>query len=449
MSEDGRRTTRTPTTPTRSDVGSRDGSADCRRRRRGHATRDPSVARRSARALPRAGLGRGVPRRALGAAAARRRARRAGPASTTCSPRPTSSSSSARAALRSPAFRLVKAGEQLDCRLLRGGHPVAAAPVHRRPRTRARSPRNSRRAPRSSSRALHHTGPRSPRSAASSRHELGHPAQANAYYTPRDVAGASRCTTTRTTSSSSRSRARSAGSCTSPLLELPLKDQRYSAGARRARRARPRRRSCAPATRSTCRAAGCTRRDVDDRLAAPDRRDERLHLARRAARPRSRDVRGRDRVSAVGSAGRRGAATTSSSGSRAARARRRRPAACGGSSSAARRPILEDRARQLRALDASTPETLGRAAPDGDRRSRRRRRRLDARVRGQGDRVSRRTRARRSRPRARRGRAVPAAELPGDLDEASRLVSSAGWCARGSCGVSDASSTPDVAVSGR
>ena len=58
--------------------------------------------------------------------------------------------------------------------------------------------------------------------------ELGHPVQANAYYTPRRARRASRCTTTRTTSSASRSRARSAGSCTRPSLELPLKNQKYS-----------------------------------------------------------------------------------------------------------------------------------------------------------------------------------------------------------------------------
>ena len=106
--------------------------------------------------------------------------------------------------------------------------------------------------------ALHHWWP--PLAAFCRRLEaaLGHPAQANAYYTPRSAQGLPVHHDTHDVFC-----LQVAGEkrwlVYEPVLELPLQDQRYG------RAGRARRSPCSTsrsrrATRSTCRAAGCTRR---------------------------------------------------------------------------------------------------------------------------------------------------------------------------------------------
>ena len=310
-----------------------------------------------------------------------------------------------------PAFRLVKAGEQLRLRDHADRHPVAAA---------SRSPASADPGAVAAAFAdgativaqgLHHWWPPIARFCRNLEAELGHPAQANAYWTPRDsqglpvhhdthdvfvlqIAGEKRWLVYE------------------PVLELPLKDQRYSQGARRARRDRPRRR---PAGRrhalSPARLAP-SGDDVGDRFAPPDRRRERLHLDRRAegGAPGCGE---RGRAAALGARRRRGRRGAGGSCWRPGSIPSRSCGGCGASFIISRRPILADRISELRALDDLGPDTRGRAAPNGDRRPARPARRVDrARVRGQADRVSR-ARARGDRGARARRRAAHACGPPG------------------------------------
>ena len=126
-------------------------------------------------------------------------------------------------------------------------------------RGRPRRSTSSTAARRSSCRHCTTPGCRSPASAATSRRRSATPRR-RTRTTRRATRRACRSTTTRTRCSRSRSRARSAGSSTSRVLELPLKHQRYRPRSWATRASRCSTSSRGRATRSTCRAAGCTRR---------------------------------------------------------------------------------------------------------------------------------------------------------------------------------------------
>ena len=199
-----------------------------------------------------------------------------------------------------------------------------------------------------------------------------------------------------------RLRARARAAAEGPALPL---------GARRARRAGARRHARAPATRSTCRAAGCTRRSprAPTRCTSPSASTSAAGSTRRArcsTRPRTtsscaaRSIDGAEPPELP---------ALDADGGRAARA--------ASAFVRTRRPILDGQLSELRALDSLTRGDGARAASHGDRRPRR----DDAR----------RSRARPALPGAARGgarvprhdrRAVPRRRLPGTLDEAGRLV---------------------------
>ena len=232
---------------------------------------------------------------------------------------------------------------------------------------------------------------------------LGHGVQANAYYTPRgsqgfavhhdthdvlilQVAGEKRWL------------------LYDPLLELPLKHQRYSRGARRARRAD--RRSRAQGGRLALPAARVAPpgRDVGDRLAAPHDRDRARTRGSTPHGARSRPARTSSRSGAASSTARRTASPTLIAAQldpELVEQRRRRQFV------ESRRPIREDGLSQLRALERLDAGHAARAARDGDRRPRRTARRRRARLRGQGDPLPART------PRPRCGRASRATSRSG------------------------------------
>ena len=170
-----------------------------------------------------------------------------------------------------------------------------------------------------------------------------------------------------------------------PLLELPLKHQRYSSSlgdsGRADRRLRPAsgRHALSPAWLA---ARGG---DVGDRLAAPDDRHRGAHLAGRRAR-RPRGAGGRARLPARRRAGR----------GRRARGRARRAARCRSGRAPPAPQVRRDaqadpRGRPLPAPRPRAPRTgdTARAPRDGDRRPRGVQRRGHPRLRGKGDRLSR------------------------------------------------------------
>ena len=193
------------------------------------------------------------------------------------------------------------------------------------PTSRGCSP-SSRRARRSSSRASTTPGSRSRATAGELEAFLGHPAQANAYFTPRGSQGLPVHHDTHEVFS-----LQVAGEkrwlVYEPALELPLKDQRYQLGARRARRAGARRH--ARSRRHALPAAGLAApgAHLELRLAARDGRGQRTSLDRRGPR-----------------ADRRRPPTTSSCAARSIvasrpscrRSTRRRPSGAHGSASCAR-----------------------------------------------------------------------------------------------------------------
>ena len=161
--------------------------------------------------------------------------------------------------------------------------------------------------------ALHHTWLPLARFCRELEAELGAGVQANSYYTPRRSQGFAVHHDTHDVFV-----LQVAGEkhwrVYDPLLELPLKAQRWSssarrAGADRARADAPRRRHALSPARLAARRA-----HLRDRLAPRHRRRQRPHLGGRVPR-RARRVRGRRRVPPLGARGRRDARRTCSSGS--------------------------------------------------------------------------------------------------------------------------------------
>ena len=288
---------------------------------------------------------------------------------------------------------------------------LAAVAVHGRRRRPARAAPSSKRAPRSSSRASTTPGCRSRATAASSRRTSGTPRRRT-----RTTRRAARrgCPVHHDTHEvfSLQVAGEKRWLVYEPVLELPLKDQRYRSGARRARASRCSTSPCAPATRSTCRAAGSTRRSrpssdsLHVTVGVNVRRwiDAARARARRARRGDARVRRSIDRRRAAGAA----RELDAEAAERRARERFVR----------SRRPILDGQLSELRALDDARPRHGARAPRHRDRRPRRH----DARLRGQGAALpgaaARRSSSSSSRRRSRsRGR-----DLPGALDDAGRLV---------------------------
>ena len=301
-------------------------------------------------------------------------------------------------------------------------HLLAARAVHRRRGRGARSRPRSRTARRSSSRGSTTGGRRSPCSAASSRRELGHPDAGERVLDAARLPGAAGAPRHARRVRASRSPGEKRWLVYEPVLELPLRDQRY-----RLELGEP----GEPVHDVVLRAGDTIYLPRGWLHQAMTSQTDSLHLTvgvnvftwiealRAALKACADDVEFRRSVPR----GRRGRARAARGARRAARARTPSPAGC--ARPLRRRPPPDPRRplAQLRALDEIDAGTRGRAAPDRDRALRRGRRHVAARVRGQDARASR-ARARRgrasdlSRRRADRDRAT----CPGSLDDEGRLV---------------------------